>query len=217
MRGDVMIAGVHPYADRGSPPRARGRPRPDASSGGPAGAHPRVRGDVHRHGGAIWGDQWLTPACAGTSAGSRESPQVVGAHPRVRGDVFYSPPPGPSPWGSPPRARGRRPLLPLQMGCTRAHPRVRGDVTWCLLQRVGVWGSPPRARGRPTCPFVNVSGGGLTPACAGTSPRRRGSSPGPRAHPRVRGDVRAGPPRVGGQCGLTPACAGTSRSSSWST
>ena len=230
MRGDVMIAGVHPYADRGSPPRARGR---------------------------LWGPATppvgpgLTPACAGTSPAYPTTIPPRRAHPRVRGDVEVVQMSADLGSGSPPRARGRRQprglgadepgLTPACAGTSiagnagrtleRAHPRVRGDVQLSDPWEDVSEGSPPRARGRLQGPPPGVPGAGLTPACAGTSRPPRSQTSTHWAHPRVRGDVldrlafdevrQGSPPRARGRrcCwqgpplvrGLTPACAGTSR------
>ena len=116
---------------------------------------------------------------------------------------------------------------------TRAHPRVRGDVGRCAVRGPHTRGSPPRARGRRGGPHLGERGGGLTPACAGTSVPLRVLPCAVGAHPRVRGDVSSGlsgivkvggsPPRARGRPlaarsravphGLTPACAGTSTAS----
>ena len=188
VRGDVLSERWFVGGDRGSPPRARGRPVPDSFEGT---------------------DDGLTPACAGTSWRWWVAMRRRWAHPRVRGDVCMSLALRRPFRGSPPRARGRpgcvrglRPGHGLTPACAGtsvslcppqppswAHPRVRGDVvTGGLVDKVGT-GSPPRARGRQTVGPHDDFGGGLTPACAGTSPSC--CSVGSRwwAHPRVRGDV----------------------------
>ena len=213
VRGDVCFTSSSNKTLKGSPPRARGRPRQRGSRG-------------HRHG--------LTPACAGTSAGASGRGRCARAHPRVRGDVLDVIDRINLGKGSPPRARGRRrPASTANSGLRsppRAHPRVRGDVPQRAHVQVCVPGSPPRARGRPRRATSRQPAAGLTPACAGTSwvPARWVRTS--RAHPRVRGDVGRGdrprdralgsPPRARGRrfgCagghvggGLTPACAGTS-------
>ena len=189
VRGDVTAMACSVKIGRGSPPRARGRPR-------------REDRDDARRG--------LTPACAGTSARLAPTGSASRAHPRVRGDVNRVAGRGIGDAGSPPRARGRLWLpadhlapwgltpacagtsrfgRPGRRGCwahprvrgdvsssrtalsrwSRAHPRVRGDVVLGCGFALLVVGSPPRARGRPqACTWV-----------AGW----------PWAHPRVRGDV----------------------------
>ena len=227
--GTSKQSALRPSRSGGSPPRARGHPRP-------AQTVPSVRG--------------LTPACAGTSRRIWRGPGSAWAHPRVRGDIYDLWVERTSWRGSPPRARGHHRsrrhtgscggLTPAcagtstSVGCgmwrLRAHPRVRGDI-WAPGVAWGVWeGSPPRARGHQPLRVLVRQGGGLTPACAGTSNGSSVMSLILRAHPRVRGDiaiwvaassaVRGSPPRARGHLfprrnpsqalGLTPACAGTS-------
>ena len=219
-----------PSMKLGSPPRARGRPRPVSQATMAAWAHPRVRGDVLLCSLRDSVRPGLTPACAGTSDTHTVRAPNTWAHPRVRGDVRLASDSTVRNSGSPPRARGRRVrwaqasanlgLTPACAGTSgltrrpglssRAHPRVRGDVhlyRGVALRRIG-----------------------LTPACAGTSKCRPCPQSLVGAHPRVRGDVTArhwsvllgagSPPRARGRHrpslvsparrGLTPACAGTS-------
>ena len=124
VRGDVRSSGSGRCTERGSPPRARGRPNE------PMRSHWR-RG--------------LTPACAGTSATAGAVEVARRAHPRVRGDVVETVDHETGEVGSPPRARGRPGgraehrgapgLTPACAGTSsvrtptkphpRAHPRVR--------------------------------------------------------------------------------------------
>ena len=209
VRGDIGSSTIPALPAGGSPPRARG--------------HRGVKlAELRREG--------LTPACAGTSRRIWRGPGSAWAHPRVRGDIYDLWVERTSWRGSPPRARGHHRsrrhtgscggLTPAcagtstSVGCgmwrLRAHPRVRGDI-WAPGVAWGVWeGSPPRARGHPVCQRCGLRGGGLTPACAGTSVRRptcrrrrrwltpacagtsanrRLGCPRAGAHPRVRGDI----------------------------
>ena len=112
---------------------------------------------------------------------------------------------------------------------TWAHPRVRGDISRSPERPTLGGGSPPRARGHPSVYRGLTPGAGLTPACAGTSCCARTRTSWPRAHPRVRGDIRieagdhmttsGSPPRARGhprspppvgEYRAHPACAGTS-------
>ncbi len=198
---------------RGSPPRGRGRPSRGQDVGGGAGltparagtagevvppnaghagSPPRGRGrqamdgvDHHRPG--------LTPARAGTARPMHPAGYVGRAHPRAGGDGFGGRSSGRRAGGSPPRGRGRHPVLePLlhrggltparagtawgiwsKPGTAGAHPRAGGDGRGRLGPTGGPRGSPPRGRGRhmDMVPPRNV--GGLTPARAGTAPRLR--------------------------------------------
>ena len=169
VRGDVATPSPLVTVTLGSPPRARGRLRllrlagrhrglTPACAGTsttrpcnapPQRAHPRVRGDVQASRLARHRRRGLTPACAGTSTA------------RTRGRMFAL--------GSPPRARGRRWTVIDGKSGSGAHPRVRGDVHRIGSALCQTAGSPPRARGRLVGGSRDVSRGGLTPACAGTS------------------------------------------------
>jgi len=90
-------------------------------------------------------------------------------------------------------------------------------------------GSPPRARGADQPPGELAAGGGITPACAGSSRMELAGSRSNRDHPRVRGEQRSAspwppsaegsPPRARGAAGrrsrrcrstgITPACTGS--------
>ena len=131
----------------GSPPHARGRRFAVAS---------------HRD------NKGITPACAGKTRRAPAAPGRTRDHPRMRGeDTPRSPPPE---WtsGSPPHARGRRPLLASQQRLLRItpacagktgggvlgwlvwgdHPRMRGEDVVLADHSLGESGSPPHARGR---------------------------------------------------------------------
>src|SRR5690606_39654401 len=75
-------------------------------------------------------------------------------------------------------------------------PRVRGEHSLGVLLRLVLFGSPPRARGtRNAAPEV-PAGRGITPACAGSTCRRRARSSKLGDHPRVRGAHAAQRPRI---------------------
>ena len=110
--------------------------------------------------------------------------------------------------GSPPHARGRRPvdsgderhdrITPACAGKTFCgpaadspdwdHPRMRGEDGMCRPRTGTQSGSPPHARGRQFFFERVLADVGITPACAGkTSCSTRSISPGS-DHPRMRGE-----------------------------
>ena len=222
------MAPVTAPAITGSSPRARGALRP---------------GLPQRLG------QGIIPACAGSTYGISPILSPVWDHPRVRGEHRGASRSGPSWKGSSPRARGARHaptrqgrpggIIPACAGSTmrstrparmsRDHPRVRGEHYMLVDQAEGKPGSSPRARGAPTRRRRRRVGGGIIPACAGSTGRSPGQAVPPRDHPRVRGEhslVRASPdtergssPRARGARvperaallvdGIIPACAGS--------
>ena len=185
--GDGISNSTPSTTGPGSPPRGRGR------QGVVSGAF-RERG--------------LTPAWAGTAHQASGRGSTSGAHPRVGGDGGQVSIGSAVPMGSPPRGRGRQPLIvlhdkgrgltPAWAGTAKsrdrlapwgwAHPRVGGDGWLGGFAAVDLGGSPPRGRGRlrmsPRCRRRS----GLTPAWAGTATEIVGPDPYDRAHPRVGGD-----------------------------
>jgi len=159
-------------AGQGSPPRGRGRRAVHAGGA---------------HGGG------LTPAWAGTACPAASRPPRPRAHPRVGGDG----PAGMSSTrvasGSPPRGRGRRgeqpgpiraagltpawagtaPLSLRRRDVVRAHPRVGGDG-WRFAGVVLrlTWAHPRVGGDGPAGHWCGGCRHGLTPAWAGTAPRR---------------------------------------------
>ena len=214
---------------KGSPPRVRG----GGDAQGRRGHEPRI-----------------TPACAGRSGRTVHTLTPPWDHPRVCGEEECSAP-APARWiGSPPRVRGGEYMVDSQRSGTgitpacagrspghndgnpggRDHPRVCGEecFRWSCLRRLR--GSPPRVRGGGIPFAASTSPPGITPACAGRSPRRYRPGLLSLDHPRVCGEEfflgtsrslpRGSPPRVrGGVCAamswavrrrITPACAGRS-------
>ncbi len=151
----------------------------------------------------------ITPACAGTTPTTAPAATWTPDHPRLRGD--HPAPSGPAP--------------------SADHPRMRGDHLPRKTAAGSLAGPPPHARGPRVRDRAARRAFGTTPACAGTTRRRKRPIRGPRDHPRMRGDHlrtrhviggTAGPPphargprraRVGvaTQRGTTPACAGTTK------
>ena len=153
----------------------------------------------------------------------------LGSPPRVRGKVLYSS-------ISAERARITPACAGKSSGCSPClcqfwdHPRVCGEKSYWVSGINAMKGSPPRVRGKDTNHRVQLSAGGITPACAGKSLLPCIRIPADRDHPRVYGEKvlayiavwnwQGSPPRVRGkvynQMGqkvpdrITPACAGKS-------
>ena len=92
-------------------------------------------------------------------------------------------------------------------------------------------GSPPPARGAPVHPKPRTTRRGITPACAGSTPRPRRRAAAAGDHPRLRGEhcnsmcswsnhhgspppargARRSSPTAAWSCRITPACAGSTR------
>ncbi len=178
--------------DPGSPPRARGRLRWPPRSRGWCTVHPRVRGDdmVPRCFGAMrttvhprvrgddrtrrrmtWDRRRFTPACAGTTEGEklppafelRFTPACAGTTPE-RGNAALRG------FGSPPRARGRRPTTCSPSKGSTVHPRVPGDDHLVgVACENGVRFTPACAGTTVQHVFAGGDGVRFTPACAGTT------------------------------------------------
>ena len=108
------------------------------------------------------------------------------------------------------------------------HPRVCGENITTPALHAASAGSPPRVRGKLATLACGYQGGGITPACAGKTARKRRRATCGRDHPRVCGEnstrssravkTVGSPPRVRGKqlvcflglkrSGITPACAG---------
>ncbi len=226
--GDDTARDTAIEADKGPPPRVRGRP------GG---------------GGSRQTRSGTTPAGAGTTTTWSARTTAEGDHPRGCGDDPSPCRPSVLRAGSPPRVRGRHhvPGRQAQRGRTTPagagttlrrprqgplrpdHPRGCGDdVSKTRGSDVGV-GPPPRVRGRHRAGHRHRGGQGTTPAGAGTTGRGRQPSDAFRDHPRGCGDdacatspvssVSGPPPRVRGRpdpesgtvvrTRTTPAGAGT--------
>ncbi len=171
----------------GSPPRARGRlsvGSPDSqrrrftpacagtarrwrwSSQGRT-VHPRVRGDGPWANPYTW---WASvhPRVRGDGICHFSPRSWVSVHPRVRGDGIVDTFKPAVPFGSPPRARGRRSPRRTPGGSRRFTPRARGRPVRVEQVRV-VLRFTPRARGRRCDRRVVGKAVRFTPACAGTA------------------------------------------------
>ena len=171
----------------------------------------------------------ITPACAGKSAPLTASTFWLWDHPRVCGEKKNSIYAMGLNTGSPPRVRGKgssrgtcSPLDRITPACagkssvhTRRsgtngdHPRVCGEKLLEQTRHFRLLGSPPRVRGKDHKAQVAAIGAGITPACAGKSPRCGSGLHGSRDHPRVCGEkppaaesintMWGSPPRVRGK------------------
>ncbi len=228
LRGEHWSSSCARSPPRGLPPLARG-------------AHQRLCARLASPG--------PTPACAGSTGVGAVSHVGGPAYPRLRGEHTCASPGACDPSGLPPLARGAldgarleremRGPTPACAGSTwrpaggarraRAYPRLRGEHTSTPHSPGPPGGLPPLARGARARTATTPPGTGPTPACAGSTFRRRPSSIPPEAYPRLRGEhlsashppvFRAGlPPLARGAHGAldgvrrlrrpTPACAGS--------
>ena len=152
-----------------------------------------------------------------------------GSPPHVRGkgwnvcQVWVSP-------GITPACAGKSQFVHLFSPPVRDHPRMCGEKKSAQLRKPKHLGSPPHVRGKvPNMGGICVAIG-ITPACAGKSPRRTLCNSASRDHPRMCGEKLPGfghdpgdqgsPPHMrgkvphlllgAGEMGITPACAGKS-------
>ena len=185
--GEKSRSGLNLPRSWGSPPRMRGKDRPESH-------RPQTAG--------------ITPAYAGKrlmfrqiGAGSKDHPRVCGE--KLSGCVWlrvYG--------GSPPRMRGKVNRYPVQIpvnGITPAyagkslqrlvrpcsskdHPRVCGEKPMRIVWEHAKEGSPPRMRGKAAFRTESWNDAGITPAYAGK--RKGGWNVGTVAedHPRVCGE-----------------------------
>ena len=113
-----------------------------------------------------------------------------------------------SEWGSPPRMRGKAPMVwsltgapgitPAYAGksCRRLerrsgkedHPRMCGEKQIKGFKHDGHMGSPPRMRGKDSPENKEISGRGITPAYAGKRQMARKAGRTKPDHPRVCGE-----------------------------
>ena len=192
---------------RGDHPRSRGVYSQRRASRNPAvGSSPLARG-LHERPGGGGGASGIIPARAGfTSAwpGLSGSPSD---HPRSRGVYSRSPALSPTGSGSSPLARGLRLssptapgtrwIIPARAGFTlpghdgwtvcQDHPRSRGVYSPTAPPVISPRGSSPLARGLPACNLGLRAAGGIIPARAGFTLRRRRQAADLMDHPRSRG------------------------------
>ncbi len=167
VRGDDRSARSGPNSNRGSPPRAWGRP----------------------------GGQWrlartdrFTPTCVGTTTRtSRSSSEPIGSPPRAWGRRLQPSLTNPV-FGFTPTCVGTTSPAAWHPGSSTVHPHVRGDDMTRDSNTARLTGSPPRAWGRLGQPDRLPPVPRFTPTCVGTT----GDYPLPvvpyAVHPHVRGD-----------------------------
>ena len=122
------------------------------------------------------------------------SVQLGRDHPRVRGEHVPSAP-RPRRAGITPACAGSTSTCAHRVWSTRDHPRVRGEHLRSRSLRADTIADHPRVRGEHTPASPAPTGGGITPACAGSTRRRHALRP----------------------RGITPACAGSTYCCAWAT
>ena len=187
MRGEHPRHSMPPSPPPGSSPHARGAPQ-------------NLRAPCDR--------RRLIPACAGSTRRHSPRPTTPRAHPRMRGEHVIVDNGHVRHEGSSPHARGapagaetrprRARLIPACAGSTgsgvyshqlsEAHPRMRGEHRRGIPRPQHEVGSSPHARGARGPREHYRWGGGLIPACAGSTPPRTRTPCGLWAHPRMRGE-----------------------------
>ena len=187
MCGENQVLVRHTQADRGSPPRVRGK---------------QILASIQN------AEKGITPACAGKTT----APPLIGVafrdHPRVCGENGLGRVRRGNPEGSPPRVRGKQSdvretsqcgrITPACAGKTstrtpacsrgRDHPRVCGENVLPLSFSRRRRGSPPRVRGKQGFRFKFNEKARITPACAGKTGFCSTPAAPSRDHPRVCGE-----------------------------
>ena len=207
-RGEADQRRSQRYASRGPSPRARGSlPQPDQVP-----SFPRS-----------------IPASAGKPPPSARGGWWRRVHPRERGEAqvdrgLQHVPRGPSPRargsraqdgvdvggvGSIPASAGKPIVMVMLAFSPGVHPRERGEAPRRLIWRSPRWGPSPRARGSRYSPCGPDGIQGSIPASAGKPPRTSRSMPGPRVHPRERGEAVVGTSRVVDFEGPSPRARGS--------
>ena len=183
MCGEKLILLEITAAQKGSPPRVRGKGRPQAD------------------GLPVLG---ITPACAGKST---YPGTLLGAdqdHPRVCGEKHTASSTASACMGSPPRVR-RKAFSGFFLRCfCRDHPRVCGEKEVVVEFINWQTGSPPRMRGKATSQRPAACRRRITPAYAGKSSSCTRHSSRSWDHPRVCGEKRLRPRKSMKQTGSPP-------------
>ena len=140
----------------------------------------------------------IIPSCAGNTSWASGGREQDRDHLRLRGEHDYDELKAKAAKGSSPHARGtlreasgacRRPgIIPACAGntgrcacrrrCARDHSRMRGEHGDVESSSTIQTGSPPHARGTHALDVVAGAVAGITPACAGNTPRSRSGARG---------------------------------------
>ena len=166
-----------------------------------------MRGKVNLNGNLLIGGG-ITPAYAGKSVRRRCRGRCRRDHPRMCGEKFTRFVLQKTPYGSPPRMRGKVCVVAHDVrfkGITPAcagkrfstpsipqtredHPRTCGEKSAAICVELGFMGSPPRMRGKGLlAPFI-LADAGITPAHAGKSPLEQAAAENDGDHPRACGE-----------------------------
>ena len=192
----------------GDHPRIRGEHRVEPYQPlPPAGSSPHTRGAPDDERRAV-GGQRIIPAYAGSTAPAPPLWRPWPDHPRIRGEHVARSSSAAELMGSSPHTRGALParsgdgppsrIIPAYAGSTpdrgaesgsgRDHPRIRGEHTSPAASRASATGSSPHTRGAQDRGQVEVVGGGIIPAYAGSTMATMVDRMAASDHPRIRGE-----------------------------
>ena len=214
-------------AQRGSPPRMRGKDRPVSHRQLTAGITPAYAGKRVKAFASKISHQDHPRVC-GEKACGRASPRgAKGSPPRMRGKVWTADPAEIKERITPAYA-GKSGLDAAQRLLNQDHPRVCGEKCAGALKNSLSTGSPPRMRGKARTTTHDFWRDGITPAYAGKRQPKARAAQTTKDHPRVCGEKQGraqygkneagSPPRMRGKglqpvprracTGITPAYAG---------
>ena len=134
--------------------------------------------------------QETPPLTRGRRSTSAKSLKEHRKHPRLRGEDMPSPSAPTVIVETPPLTRGRPERCTRSSTPSRKHPRLRGEDSEIRLSFNHPLETPPLTRGRPCNQWNRQANPGNTPAYAGKTRIGSTLTPGPRKHPRLRGEDR---------------------------
>ena len=165
--GENIYLPFHCYSVRGSPPQVRGKL-----------SIPSLSNDDNR----------ITPADAGkTMTASRLCPKNPGSPPRMRGKLFGCAAVIISSRITPADA-GKTVIMYSSFNPAKDHPRGCGENAIGKIIMDSPNGSPPRMRGKRSYKTVKTEKGGITPADAGKTKRKKELNCPMQDHPRGCGE-----------------------------